>query len=300
MMAVLRKLRHNPKATLGLGIVLIFVIMAIAAPILAPFDPLQRVARPHQPPSLDHLLGTTRLGRDVLSQLIYGARASLAVGLATGFVITFVGTLVGVVGGYFGGRFGGALEFITNMILVIPNLPLLIVLAAFVGHAGPLVIALIVGFTSWGWGARVTRAQTLAVRQKDFVRAAELLGEARWRIVAAEIMPNLVSIVGINFVGSIIYAVIAETTLEFLGFANIGSVSWGTMLYNAQNASAITVGAWWDELTPCAAIALLGTGLALLNFTLDEVSNPQLKTGSVVTRWLRLTRLRQRALEAGA
>src|SRR6185369_6064693 len=139
-------------------------------------------------------------------------------------------------------------------ILVIPNLPLLIVLAAFVGHAGPLVISLIIGLTSWAWGARVTRAQTLAVRQKDFVRAAELLGEPRWRVIAVEIVPNLISIIGINFVGSIIYSVIAETTLEYLGFGNLGSVSWGTMLYNAQNASAITVGAWWDILTPCAAV----------------------------------------------
>jgi peptide/nickel transport system permease protein len=226
--------------------------------------------------------------------MIWGARTSLFVGLIGGLVITVLGTAIGLIGGYRGGKIDDVLDLATNVVLVIPNLPLLIVLAAFLGNAGTGAIVAIVALTSWPWGARVTRAQALTLRHREFVLAARLVGEPTWRIVGVEILPNLASIIGINLVGSIIYAVIAQVTLEYLGFGDPLSVSWGRMLYNAQNASAITVGAWWDILTPCAAIALLGLGLALINFTLDEVANPQLRSGPALTRWLRLVDRRRR------
>ena len=119
--------------------------------------------------------------------------------------------------------------------LVIPQLPLLLVLAAFIGEASPLVIAIIIGVTSWGWGSRVTRAQTLSLRQREFIQASELIGEPAWRMVLVELMPNLLSIIGFNFIGSVIYTIITEATLEFLGLGDPLAVSWGTMLYNAQN-----------------------------------------------------------------
>jgi peptide/nickel transport system permease protein len=176
------------------------------------------------------------------------------------------------------------------MILVIPNLPLLLVLAAFIGQASPLVIAIILGFTSWAWGVRVTRSETLSIRQRDFVKSAEMLGEPGWRIMVFEIFPNLISIVGINFIGSVIFAVVSEATLEFLGLGDPNTVSWGIMLYNAQNSSALSVGAWWDVLTPCLALATLGLGLALINFAIDEIANPRLRTGGMLVRWAGLIR----------
>ncbi|MCW4116308.1 ABC transporter permease [Aurantimonas sp. MSK8Z-1] len=285
MTALLRGLLHNRKAMVGFGIIALIVIVALAAPWLAPFDPGARSGRPHQPPSLDHLLGTTRLGQDVLSRLLWGARTSLAVGFGAGLLITLVGTVMGILGGYSGGRTDEVVSFLTNMVLVVPNLPLLLVLAAFLGQASPIVIALILGFTSWAWGARVTRAETLSVRQKDFVKSAEMMGEPRWRIMAVEIFPNLLSIVGINFIGSVVFAVITEATLEFLGLGDPRAVSWGIMLFNAQKASALAVGAWWDILTPCFALALLGIGLSLLNFAVDEIANPRLRTGGRLGRW---------------
>ncbi len=284
-MPLIAQLAHNKKAVVGLTILTIIILVAIFAPVLTEYSPTQRVGRPHQPPSSEHWLGTTRLGHDVFTRLVYGARISLAVGFGAGLLITLIGTVLGILAGYKGGVVDEVINFFTNMVLVVPNLPLLLVIAAFIGQANPLVIALILGFTSWAWGVRVTRSETLSLRQRDFVKSAEMLGEPSWRIMAFEIFPNLVSIVGINFIGSVIFAVVTEATLEFLGLGDPNTVSWGIMLYNAQNASALSVGAWWDLLSPCLALALLGLGLALLNFAIDEIANPRLRTGGMLSRW---------------
>jgi len=289
-MTLFTQLLHNRKALVGVTILVLVILVAAFAPLLTEYLPTQRVGRPHQPPSADHLLGTTRLGYDVFTRLIYGARVSLAVGFGAGLLITVIGTVLGIIAGYRGGVVDEVITFCTNMILVIPNLPLLLVLAAFIGQASPLVIAVILGFTSWAWGVRVTRSETLSIRQRDFVKSAEMLGEPGWRIMAFEIFPNLISIVGINFIGSVIFAVISEATLEFLGLGDPNTVSWGIMLYNAQNSSALSVGAWWDILTPCVALATLGLGLALINFAIDEIANPRLRTGGMLLRWAGLIR----------
>ncbi|GLQ53895.1 ABC transporter permease [Devosia nitrariae] len=289
-MSLLTQLLHNRKALVGVTILVIVILVAVFAPMLTEYSPTQRVGRPHQPPSADHWLGTTRLGYDVFTRLLYGARVSLAVGFGAGLLITVIGTVLGIIAGYKGGVVDEIITFLTNMILVIPNLPLLLVLAAFIGQASPLVIAIILGFTSWAWGVRVTRSETLSVRQRDFVKSAQMLGEPSWRIMAFEIFPNLISIVGINFIGSVIFAVITEATLEFLGLGDPNTVSWGIMLYNAQNASALSVGAWWEILTPCVALAVLGLGLALINFAIDEIANPRLRTGGMLARWTGLVR----------
>ncbi|MEI3852652.1 MULTISPECIES: ABC transporter permease [Ensifer] len=289
---------RQKKAVAGLIIILTLCLMALFAPVLAPGDPSERVGRSHQPPTVEHYFGTTKMGRDVFSQFVWGARPSLAVGFATGLAITALGTIVGLVSGYFGGRTDATLDLATNAVLVIPNIPLLILLASFAGTVGPMAIMAIIALTSWPWGARMTRSQTMALRQREFVVAARMVGEPHWRVIFVEILPNLVPLIGINVVGSIIYAIVAQTTLEYLGFGDPLRVTWGTMLYNAQNSSAIIVGAWWDIAVPAAGIALVGLGLALINFTFDEIANPQLRSGPALSRWLRLTRLRRRQLEA--
>jgi peptide/nickel transport system permease protein len=278
MRAFFTSLLANRKASIGAGIVAFFLALAVFGPLLAPAGPNQRVGRPHEAPSAAHLMGTTRMGRDVLAQTIHGTRTSLLVGLSAGLMITAIGTAVGVTAGYLGGRVDEALNLITNVVLVIPNLPLMLVLAAFIGAAGPATIALIIAGTAWGWGARVTRAQTQSLRNRDYIHAAELLGEPTWRILACELLPNLVSIIGFNFIGSVLYAVVTEATLEFLGLGDALKVSWGTMLYNAQTTSALQVGAWWEVACPCLALVLFGSGLSLINFAMDEVANPRLRT----------------------
>lgn len=297
MMSALKLLLRQRKAVYGLVIVGVLCLMALLAPVLAPGDPAERVGRTHQPPSIEHVFGTTKMGRDVFSQFVWGARSSLAVGFATGLFITALGTIIGLIAGYFGGRIDGTLDLLTNAVLVIPNIPLLILLASFAGTVGPLMIMTIIALTSWPWGARMTRSQTLALKNREFVVAARMIGEPAWRVIFVEILPNLLPLIGINIVGSVIYAIIAQTTLEYLGFGDPLRVTWGTMLYNAQNSSAIMVGAWWDIAAPCTGIALVGLGLALLNFTFDEIANPQLRSGPALSRWLGLDRRRRRLLE---
>ena len=291
-------LLHQKRLVIGLAIVLLLCTLAILAPVIAPFDPQERVARSHQPPSIEHIMGTTKVGRDVFSQFVWGARSSLSVGVAAGAAITILGTVIGLIGGYLGGRVDRSLDLLTNAVLVIPNLPLLILLAAFAGSVGPGVIMIIVTLTAWPWGARMTRSQTLAIKNREFVVAARMIGESKFRVALVEILPNLLPLIGINLVGSIIFAIVTQTTLEYLGFGDPLHVTWGTMLYNAQNSSAILVGAWWDVAAPCAGVTLVGLGLALINFTLDEIANPQLRSGPALSRWMRLTRARARALEA--
>jgi peptide/nickel transport system permease protein len=278
----IRSFLGNRKAAFGLTILLFYVLVALAAPLITSHHPAKRVAKPHEPPSIEHVMGSTRMGRDVYTQLVWGTRTSLIVGFLAGFIVTALGTLIGVTAGYFGGWIDEILNFVTNIILVVPQLPLLLVLAAFIGQASPLVIAVIIGLTSWGWGARVTRAQTLSLRQREFVQASRMLGEPAWRMILVEMIPNLLSIIGFNLIGSVIYTIITEATLEFLGLGDPLAVSWGTMIYNAQTASAITVGAWWELFAPCAAIAVIGIGLSLVNFGIDEVSNPRLRTLATV------------------
>jgi peptide/nickel transport system permease protein len=280
-----RYYKGNPAAIGGSLIVGTILIACLAAPLLTDKDPNRRTARGHQPPSAELWLGSTRAGKDIFSQVLYGGRASLSVALSAAFLATIVSLAVGVTSGYMGGKVDEVMMAITNIWLVIPGLPLLIVLAALLGDSGPVVIAILLGLTNWAWGARVMRSQTLALRNKEFVIAAEVMGESKWRIIAVEILPNLISLVAGGFVGATLYAIGAHAGLEFLGLGDASVVSWGTMLYWAQSSAAFVVGAWWDFVVPGVAIAFTGAGLALINISIDQVSNPKLKTGAYIKIW---------------
>jgi peptide/nickel transport system permease protein len=260
----------------------------MCASLIAENEPNKRVARGHQPPSAEYLLGSTRSGKDVFSQVLHGGKISLLVAFGAATITTIIAVAVGISAGYFGGRTDEILMSITNIILVFPQLPLLIILAAFLGQVGPIVIALIIGLSSWAWGARVIRSQTMAIRNKEFILAAEVMGESKWRIIFVEILPNLLSIVVGGAMGTCIYALMAEAGLEFLGLGDPTIITWGTMLFWAQSNSAFIVGAWWDMVVPGAAIAIFGGGLALLNMSIDQISNPKLKTGSYIKTWRRM------------
>lgn len=280
--------RGNPAAIIGTAIVGTILVACLSAPLLADNDPNRRVARGHQPPSAELYFGSTRAGKDVFSQVLYGGRVSLMVAFTAAIMTTAIALTIGVTSGYFGGKIDETMMAVTNIFLVLPQLPLLIILAAFLGEVGPFVIAVILGLTSWPWGARVMRSQTLALRNKEFIIAAEVMGESKWRIIAVEIIPNLISLVAGMFVGTALYAIGAQAGLEFLGLGDPTVVSWGTMLYWAQSSAAFIVGAWWDFIAPGAVIALTGGGLALLNISIDQVSNPKLKTGAYIKIWRRM------------
>jgi len=285
---LLKFYRGNPAGIIGSSIVALIVVACLSAPILAENDPNKRVARGHQPPSAELVFGSTRAGKDVYSQVLHGGQVSLFVAFSAATVTTVLALGIGVTSGYFGGRIDETMMAITNVMLVFPQLPLLIILAAFLGQVGPWVIALILGLTSWPWGARVMRSQTLAIRKKEFITAAEVMGESKWRIIVVEIIPNLTSLVAGMFVGTSLYAIGAQAGLEFLGLGDPTVVSWGTMLYWAQSSAAFFVGAWWDFVAPGTVIALTGGGLALINISIDQVSNPKLRTGRYLKIWRRM------------
>jgi peptide/nickel transport system permease protein len=245
--------------------------------VLAPYDPTDYVGRARQAPSSEFWFGTTGSGQDVLSQTIYGARISLGTGLLVGLLTTVLGALVGMSAGYFRGRVDDILSLITNVVLIIPSIPLLIVLAAFL-PAGFWTIVAVLTLTGWSWGARVLRSQTLTLREKDFVASAVVSGERSMRIVFREILPNMTSIVVAGMFGAINYAIGAQAGLEFLGLGNPSNISWGTNLYWAQNNAGLLTGAWWTILPSGVCIALVAFSFALINYAIDEVTNPRLRS----------------------
>lgn len=280
----LRALRSDRQATAGALLLGAFVLLAVVGPLLVG-DPDALVGMPHQPPSAAHWLGTTGQGQDVLAQAVVGTRVSLAIGFAVGLAVVFVGALVGVTAGYAGGAVDGALSLLFNVFLVLPGLPLAIVLAAYL-PGGPATIALVLVITGWAWNARVVRAQTLALRQRDFVSAAIVSGEGPLRVVLFELLPNMTSLLVAQVIGSTVYAIGAQVGLEFLGLGDVSRVTWGTNLYWAANDSALLVGAWWTFVPTGFCVALVGFGLTLLNSGFDEVTNPRLRTERVWRAWL--------------
>ncbi|MGH3422934.1 MAG: ABC transporter permease, partial [Streptosporangiaceae bacterium] len=281
------RLLRSPKILIGLCLSLVFAIVAIIGPLVAPFSPNTSVSTTlsvPQPPSAAHLLGTTQVQQDVLSQLLVGGRSTILVSLVAGLAATVLAVLFGVTAGYFGGWADDLLSMLANFFLVLPALPLLIVIFGFLGKgASPndAVIGVIIAITGWAFGARQLRAQTLSMRNRDFVDSARIIGEKNWRIMAFEILPNLTPVVATSFLFTVIYGVGTYTALSFLGVINTSHWSWGTMLYWAQSAQAAQQVhlEWWWFVPPGLAVGLFGTGLALLNFGIDEFVNPRLRGG---------------------
>jgi peptide/nickel transport system permease protein len=277
----LRSLWHlatvNSKVTIGVVIVTFFVLLAVVGPLFVRFDANAFGPDISASPSAAHPLGTTSYGQDVLAQVVVGSRVSVALGFITGIVATIISVIVGLVSGYVGGWGDESLSLFTNVFLVMPALPLAIVLAAFLPYKGPLTIGFVLIVTGWSWGARVLRAQTLSMRNREFVAAAKATGEPAWRIIFFEIFPNEIGVVVAQLLGTIIYVILAEAGLEYLGLGDLGAVSWGTMLYWAGNQDALPLGYWWWFVPPGLCIALLGAGLAFVNFGIDELANPRLR-----------------------
>ncbi|GEL47698.1 hypothetical protein CHO01_28140 [Cellulomonas hominis] len=272
----LRQVLRNRKAASGLTVLALFAAIALLAPVLAPGDPALISAIPSQPPSAEHLLGTTAKGQDVLALTMWGARSSLAIGFLVGTAATLLGMLVGVASAYFGRAVDDSLSVVTNIFLLLPSLPLLVVLAAFL-PPGPGTVVLVLIITGWAGSARVLRSQALSIRAKDFVAAAVVTGERPLRIMFREIVPNMASIVMSTFLACVIGAIGAQAGLEFLGLGDVSVVSWGTNLYWASNDGALMTGAWWAFVPSGACIAVVAFALAMVNYAVDEVTNPRLR-----------------------
>ena len=287
----------NPKGMIGVVILLGMILFSILAPVFSDYNPHRRAGKPHVAPSYEHVLGTTRMGKDVYTQVAYGGRISLAVGFGAGIAAAVIGLAIGISAGYFGGRVDDILTFFVNVVLVLPGLPLIIVIASLVDSAGPLVIGIVLALTGWGWPARTIRTQTLSLRTREFVLSAELMGEKKWRIIFKEIFPNMLSFFMGGLVLGTISAILAEAALSFIGLGDPNAVTWGTMLYWAQNNMALQTGAWWEIWPPAIAIMLTGAALVMINFAVDEITNPQLKASRGIGRIRRFLKRRGRSAD---
>jgi peptide/nickel transport system permease protein len=272
------------KAKVGAAILGLFVLIAVIGPTIAPFDPTASTPGQALPlgPTTTHLLGTTATGQDVLSQLLVGTRSTVVLGLLTGVIATLLAVVIGMSAGFLGGASDEGLSLLANVFLVLPALPLLVVILGYLPHSGELPTAIVLSALGWPWGARVIRAQTLSLRNRDYVAAARESGESSWRIILFEIFPNEIGLIAASFVGTVLYAILTSVALAFLGVADLSKWSFGTMLYWAQNGNAVQLNAWWWYAPPGICVALLGMSLVLLNFGLDELGNPRLRaSGSV-------------------
>jgi peptide/nickel transport system permease protein len=280
------QLLENRKASAGAVLILFFVLLGLFGPLLVRVDPSAFVGPPHQPPSSEYLFGTTGQGQDVLAQTIAGARTSLTVGFLTGFAVMAIGALVGMTAGFFGGWVDSILSFITNVFLIIPGLPMAVVIAAYL-QPGPVTIGLVLVITGWAWNARMLRSQILSLREKDFVLAAIVSGEGRMRIIFREILPNMTSLLMSGFISATVYAIGAQVGLEFLGIGDVSTVTWGTNLYWASNDAALLTGSWWTIIPTGVCVALIGFALVLVNFAIDEITNPRLRAERTWTQLLK-------------
>lgn len=285
---------RNSKVITGLIILAVFTVLAFVGGWLAPYDPSQLGPDTLAGPSADHWLGTTNTGQDILSQILVGTRGVMIVGFSSGIMATAIAVIIGVSAGYLGGVKDDVLSSFSNVFLVIPQLPLIIIIAGQLPSSSQFTVALVISITGWAWGARVLRSQTLSLRQRDFVEAARAAGESTPRIIFFEIMPNLSAIIASTFINTVTAAVLSEITLAFIGIASISNWNWGTILFWAQSNQALYQGAWWWFVPAGLCIALLGMALALVNFGIDEFVNPRLRNTGMNSRALRRRHIRPR------
>jgi peptide/nickel transport system permease protein len=239
--------------------------------------PNDLVFSPGLSPSGAHWLGTTSLGQDIWAQLVYGTRQSLIIAVVAGLFATVLSVLVGVSAAYLGGIADDILSLITNVFLVIPTFPLIIILATYAGKGTLLVILIVLVITGWSYGANQMRAQTLSLRNRDFLESARVRGERRSYIILAEVLPTMTSLIVANFLGAALYSVLTAAGLQFLGLGDPNSTSWGTMLYWSQSQQALQTGMPLWSLAPGLCVALLGASFALMNYAFDEIGNPALR-----------------------
>jgi peptide/nickel transport system permease protein len=274
---VARAIRRNHKATVGAVLFVAFLVVALVPGPLARYDPRSEEFPPSLGISWQHWLGTTHYGQDIWSQTIWSARQSLLVALLVGVFATAVSVVVGVSAAYLGGLSDGVLSVVTDVFLVIPTFPLIIVIASLAKNTSDWILIAVLVVTGWSYGARQLRSQALSLRRRDFLESAKVRGERRSYIIVSEILPTMTSLIVASFLGAALYALLAAAGLQFVGLGDPNAMSWGTMLYWAQNDAALFTGQYTWVLAPGFCIALFGASLALLNYAFDEVSNPALR-----------------------
>ncbi|MFL5982946.1 MAG: ABC transporter permease [Gaiellaceae bacterium] len=272
-------LLHNRKSLVGLAMVGFVVLIALIAPLISVEHPNDfNLLAARQAPSWNHLFGTTDQGSDIFSQVVLGARRSLLLGFIAALLATGIAATLGVTAAYVGGIVDDVINFLINVFLVIPAIPLLVVTSGFLKSKGLSTMAVVLAVVLWAFEARILRGQALSLKNRDFVYAAKTAGESTRRIVFAELMPNMISRIAAAFVLVFYIALLTDAGLEFLGLGDMTKTSWGVTLYWAQVNSTVLQGEWWPFFFPGAALAFTVLGLVLLLAGIDEVSNPRLRS----------------------
>jgi len=270
-----RLYKENKAACWGLLLITLFVLAALLAPLIAPHDPW-RYATPFLPPSSLNWLGTNDVGQDILSELIYGARVSLLVGFLAALLAVGLGLLIGLAAGFRRGRLDEILMGFTDIVLVIPALPLIILFSVYLG---PNVwnIILIIGLVFWPSTARVVRAQVLTVRESGYVEAARAMGAGSGWLIYRHVLPNILPIIMAKFVLTVAAAMLMEASMSFLGLGDPIAKSWGMMLHYAFNRGGFIQGIWWWYLPPGLCITLCVLTLTLVSYGIEGRSDPRLQ-----------------------
>jgi peptide/nickel transport system permease protein len=282
-------IRRNRKATAGVILLVLFTLIALFPNLIPHYSPTEifygpKCASCYSSPALvqasptsAHWLGTDLQGHDVFSQVIVGTRAVLVLAVVTGLLTTLIAMVVGVAAAYLGGTWDSVLNLVTDVLLVIPLFPLLIVIVKYAGQSGNVVLIAVLTITGWSYTARQLRSQAQSLRNRDFLLAAKVRGERAFYIIMVEMIPTMTSLLLACFLTNALYAVLAGSGLQFLGLGDPNMVSWGTTLYWADSQGALQSGLYLWEIVPGLCIALLGAAFALLNYAFDEISNPALR-----------------------
>ncbi len=277
---IVRIYRKNKMGMAGLIILVVFVLVAVFAPLISAEEGLDPTCactgEPNQAPSLEFPFGTDDLGRSVFTLTVWGSRISLLVGLFATLISIVIGSVVGIVAGYYGRWTESVLMRFTDWFLVIPFLPLAIVLASILGRS-LVIIILVIGITSWPSTARIVRSQVLSVKTRPYVERSRALGASNWHLATRHILPNVGPIIFANTVLLVAIAILSETTLSFLGLGDPLSISWGTILESAFSAGAATAGYWWWLVPPGLGIVLVVLAFTMCGYALDEILNPRLR-----------------------
>jgi len=284
-------IRSNRKAMVGAALLVIFCLVSAFPGLIAHDDPEAQIYGRSLGPSMRHLLGTTAYGQDMFAQVVWGARPVLFIAFGVGLIATGVAVLIGVAAAYLGGVWDGVLGTLTDVLLVIPLFPLLIVIAGYLHSAGTVVMIVVISLTGWSYTARQLRAQAMSLRNRDFLEAARVRGERRLYIIVVEIIPTMTSLIVASFLTNALYAVLFSSSLQFIGLGDPNLVSWGTMLYWAENNEAFQTGQALWIIVPGLCIVGLGAAFALLNYAFDEIGNPALRPVRAI-RKVRVSRAR--------
>jgi peptide/nickel transport system permease protein len=268
---------RNRKLRIGLTVVVFFVILSFAGPLLTDYQPFAYVGPPGARPSSEHWFGTTTFGQDVFTQFVLGLKATFLVGIVGGGLGTLVGLLVGFTAGYRGGFVDEVLNMLTNIVLVLPTLALLLIIAAYLKVRGVMAESIFIGLTAWPWAARAIRAQTFSLKTREYVDLARITGMKPLKIIFSEIAPNMMSYLFMTFILQFGGAILIAVTLDFIGLGPTQGISLGTMMNNAVLWSALHLGMWWWFVPPGLAITAIVGSMYIMNVGLDEVFNPKLR-----------------------